>query len=84
MEQNENETKPAGGHSLSTDMLETAELERDMAYSERDDVKRAAAWLANALQDIFNDIGELPEVRARFESVYSDVRSYSGLERCGL
>jgi len=81
MEPTMNDEKPAGAASALTDVLE---LERDMAYSERDDVKRAAARLANALQDIFNDIGELPEVRARFESVYSDVRSYSGLERCGL
>lgn len=84
MEQTENQTKPAGGRSLSTDVLETAELERDMAYSERDDVKRAAARLANALKDIFNDVGELPEVRARFESVYRDVSHYAGLERIGL
>lgn len=61
-----------------------AELERDMAYSERDDVKRAAARLANALKDIFNDVGELPEVRERFENVYRDVSHYAGLERIGL
>ena len=51
-----------------------------LEVSHRMDVTRAAAKLANALQDIYNDVGELPEVKARFESVYSYVSEYSGLE----
>lgn len=81
MNDHEHETEADVGLSALTYELE---LERDIAYSERDDVKRAAARLANALKDIFNDIGELLEVRTRYESVYSDVRAYAGLERVGL
>ena len=55
-----------------------------LAESERDDVIRAAARLAGALKDIFNDIGEMPEVRARVDAVYSDISSYTGQEERGL
>ena len=51
-----------------------------MARSERDDVIRAAARLANALSDINNDIGDLPEVKKAFERVEYDVSTYAGLD----
>ena len=60
------------------------EVDLLMAQSERDDVIRAATRIANALKDIYNDIGEMPEVKARFDLVATDVANYSDLEDCGL
>tara|TARA_R110002072_G_scaffold21764_6_gene76796 strand:+ start:1353 stop:1541 length:189 start_codon:yes stop_codon:yes gene_type:complete len=51
-----------------------------MALSEKDDAIRAAANLANALRDIYNDLGEMPQIKAAFTSVENLVSEYSGLE----
>lgn len=58
------------------------EIDLAMAESEKTDVIHAAARMANALKDIFNDIGELPEVRARYEAVERDVSYYAELQDC--
>lgn len=67
-------------------MMETqyTEFALILAKSERDDVIRAAARMAGALKDIYNDLGELPEVQTRFDAVYSDVSEYAGQEERGL
>jgi hypothetical protein len=51
-----------------------------LVQGERDEAIRAAARIANALKDIYNDIGDMPEVKARFDLVATDVGYYSGLE----
>jgi len=43
---------------------------------------RAAARLANAIKDINNLIGEMPEVQSAVSSVEIDIEHYSGLENC--
>lgn len=60
------------------------ELALDLVLSERDDVIRAAARMAGALKDIYNELGEFPEVKTRFDAVYSDVSEYAGQEERGL
>lgn len=49
--------------------------ELEMMASELDEAQRSAARMANVLRDLFNDIGEVPEVRAAYESVAGDVDS---------
>ena len=51
-----------------------------LAKSALDDMTKVAAKLANALQDIYNDLGEMEEVRAVYEAVEDLVSEYSGLE----
>ena len=51
-----------------------------LEQSYRQDIIRSAALLANALQDIYNDVGNIPEVRRRFDDVVDIVSEYSGLE----
>lgn len=60
------------------------ELALALAQSERDDVIRAAARMAGALKDIYNDLGEFQEVQIRFNAVYGDVLEYAGQEERGL
>lgn len=45
-----------------------------------DDAHRAAVFMARALRDIFNDVGNLPEVRAAFDKVEMCVSDYEGRE----
>ena len=49
--------------------------ELEMMASELDEAQRSAARMSNVLRDLFNDIGEVPEVRAAYESVAGDVDS---------
>lgn len=56
------------------------ELEIDMAINEKYDAIRAAAKLANALQDINNELGEMPQIKSAFKGVENLVSNYSGLE----
>ena len=58
----------------------SSETQSIIAASELEDVRRAAARLANALTDINNDIGELPEVKKVLSLVARDVAEYKGLE----
>lgn len=44
-----------------------------------DEIETEATKLANALQDIYNDVGNIPEVRLRFDSVSSLVSEYKDL-----
>lgn len=60
------------------------QFDLDIANSERDDVVRIAAQLANALQDIYNDLGEMEQVKAAYRPVENLVSNYSGLEKVGL
>ena len=53
------------------------QVELGLAISDRDAAVRAAARLAGALKDIFNDLGQLQEVRLRFDAVYNDVSEYA-------
>jgi|GEM_PF-591735 len=45
------------------------------------DTRRHATHLANALRDIFNDCGELPEVLERYRAVEGIVDDYEGMEK---
>lgn len=40
--------------------------------------ERSAKMLAWTIQDLFNDIGEVEEVRKAYEAVYSTVSEWSG------
>lgn len=60
--------------------MNESELKVDMAITEKYDAIRAAAKLANALKDINNDLGEMPQIKAAFKSVENLVSDYSGLE----
>ena len=51
-----------------------------MVVSELEDVRRAATRLANAIKDINNIIGDIPEVKKMFSSVARDVEEYEGLK----
>ena len=44
-----------------------------MAAEEREDMRKVAVGLANALADINNDIGEMKEVKVPFSRVASDI-----------
>ena len=55
-----------------------------LAEAERDDVIRAAARLADALQEIFNNVGFLVEVEEAYNGVYVDVSHYKSLTEKGL
>lgn len=50
-----------------------------LADSELDDVKRCATRMANALQEVFNTVGAIAEVRRAYESVAGDIAEYKGL-----
>jgi hypothetical protein len=60
--------------------MNEAELKIDIAITEKYDAIRAAAKLANALSDINNELGEMPQIKSAFKSVESLVSNYSGLE----
>lgn len=51
-----------------------------MAQTEAEDHRRAATRLADALQLIYNDVGEICEVVAGYETVEYDVSNYQGLD----
>ena len=51
-----------------------------MALSEAEDHRRAATRLADALQLVYNDVGEIEEVAACYASVGYDVSNYKGLD----
>lgn len=53
------------------------EMELDMVKSELKDVKASAMRIAGAFRDLNNDYGNIPEIHAAFESVYSDILSNS-------
>jgi len=48
--------------------------------SERDDAIRAAAKIANAFQDLYNDCGEDPQIKAAYKKVETLISDYAGLE----
>lgn len=52
--------------------------------SERDDAIRHAAKIANAFQDLHNDYGEIPEIKAAYKKVELLISDYAGLERIGV
>ena len=58
----------------------TDDYELIMAVSEKEHAIRTAAKLANALRDIYNDIGDLPEVKKHYQTVEWLVSDYAGLE----
>ena len=60
--------------------MNKSELKIDMAINEKHDAIRAAAKLANALQDINNELGEMPQIKSVFKGVENLVSNYSGLE----
>ena len=60
-------------------MVQENEIDTALLESELDDVKRAARRLADALQDIFNEVGEIPEVSRIFSSVAEDLAEHKGL-----
>jgi|GEM_PF-6574142 hypothetical protein len=60
--------------------MSESKYELDMAISQKSDAIRAAAKLANALRDIYNDLGEIPQIKSAFTSVENLVSEYSGLE----
>ena len=45
--------------------------------SELADTQRAATRLAQVLQDIYNEVGNLPELESRFNKVYPDVAEFA-------
>jgi len=55
----------------------------DLAYSERDDVIRAAARMANALNDIYAINGEVEDVSVFYHEVENDVQEYMNLDEMG-
>ena len=67
-------------------LLEDYTLEERLIIveSERDYVIRAAARMADALQDIYDELGNFKEVYIVFKQVYSDVSCYKGLTEKGL
>lgn len=48
-----------------------------MALAAKASAEAAATRLANALKDIYNDIGEMPEVFERLSEVQYDVENYA-------
>ena len=60
------------------------EFNIELMASERDDAIRAAAKIANAFQDLHNDYGEIPEIKAAYNKVEHLISDYAGLERIGL
>jgi len=55
-------------------------MDLEFACSQRDDAIRDAAKLANALRDIYNEIGEVDQVRSAYEPVEELVSEYAGKE----
>ena len=53
-------------------------LEGKFRLLERCDADAAATKLASALKDIYNDVGNIPEVRLRFDEVADIVAEYAG------
>lgn len=60
------------------------EFNIEIMASERDDAIRAAAKIANAFQDLYNDFGEVPEIKAAYSKVERLISDYAGLEGLGL
>ena len=65
------------------DTMQENEFDTALLESELDDVKRAATRLADALQDVYNTIGEMPEVNRIFSSVAEDVAEHKGMVHNG-
>lgn len=64
--------------------MDKKEFNIEIMASERDDAMRAAAKIANAFQDLHNDYGEIPEIKAAYKKVAHLISDYAGLERVGL
>lgn len=60
------------------------EFSIEIISSERDDAIRAAAKIANAFQDLYNDCGEDPQIKTAYKKVETLISYYAGLERLGL
>ena len=54
-------------------VIEGLKTKRFMEAEEKEDMRKVAVGLANALADINNDIGEMKEVKAPFSRVASDI-----------
>jgi hypothetical protein len=63
-----------GGVMMADDM------DLEFACSQRDDAIRDAEKLANALRDIYNEIGEVSQVRLAYDPVEDLVSEYAGME----
>jgi hypothetical protein len=48
---------------------------------ELEDAKRNAGTIGAAFRDVFNDVGELQQVRERFDSVQHLIQMYEGFAR---
>lgn len=55
----------------------TPEHRLRLAESEADDHKRAAVAMANALRDIYNEIGFMEEVESNYDPVHLVVNNYT-------
>lgn len=60
------------------------EFNIEIMASERDDAIRAAAKIANAFQDLYNDLGEVPKIKEAYKSVEHLISEYAGLQELGL
>jgi hypothetical protein len=60
------------------------EFDVELMACERDDAYRAAAQIANAFQDLYNEFGEVEEIQLAYKKVERLIATYSGLERVGL
>lgn len=59
----------------------TDEFDVALAEQERDDAVRNAAKIANTFKDLYNEVGEVPEIKAAYKNVETLIEMYAGLER---
>ena len=64
--------------------MDNKEFNIELMAAERDDAMRAAAKIANAFQDLYNDYGEIPEIKAAYKKVERLISDYAALESVGL
>ena len=69
---------------MTNKLLADLEQKLIIVKSERDDVIRAAARMAEALQDIYNELGNLKEINSIFSTIHRDVFCYKGLTKKGI
>jgi hypothetical protein len=59
-------------------------FELKLTACQRDDAIRDCAVLANAFQDLYNEIGEIQEIKTAYKKVERVISEYAGLQDLGL
>lgn len=67
-------------HGAWIEAIKLCQFDSVFIASERDDAINGAAKIANAFKDLYNEFGEIPEIKAAHDNVEELVSYYAGME----